>query len=77
MQIRAETLSNDQTAKLRDALFDKFRKSCPKQYINAGIAEQNMTGVAAGLAMILRAGGDIPEEYWRSMLDYSDAGTTV
>jgi transketolase len=32
------------------ALFDKFRKSCPKQYINAGIAEQNMIGMAAGLA---------------------------
>jgi transketolase len=32
------------------ALFDAFRKECPKQYINAGIAEQNMVGLAAGLA---------------------------
>lgn len=32
------------------ALFDEFRKQCPKQYINAGIAEQNMVGMAAGLA---------------------------
>ncbi|RYG09689.1 MAG: transketolase, partial [Burkholderiales bacterium] len=32
------------------ALFDAFRKTCPDQYINAGIAEQNMVGVAAGLA---------------------------
>lgn len=32
------------------ALFDDFRKECPKQYINAGIAEQNMVGMAAGLA---------------------------
>lgn len=32
------------------ALFDKFRNCCPGQYINAGIAEQNMVGVAAGLA---------------------------
>jgi transketolase len=32
------------------ALFDDFRKRCPNQYINAGIAEQNMVGVAAGLA---------------------------
>jgi len=32
------------------ALFDEFRKACPDQYINAGIAEQNMIGVAAGLA---------------------------
>jgi len=32
------------------ALFDQFRKECPKQYVNAGIAEQNMVGMAAGLA---------------------------
>lgn len=32
------------------ALFDDFRKFCAKQYINAGIAEQNMVGMAAGLA---------------------------
>lgn len=32
------------------ALFDEFRHHCPSQYVNAGIAEQNMVGVAAGLA---------------------------
>jgi transketolase len=32
------------------SLFDDFRQACPKQYINAGVAEQNMVGVAAGLA---------------------------
>lgn len=32
------------------ALFDDFRRECPAQYINAGIAEQNMVGMAAGLA---------------------------
>lgn len=32
------------------ALFDEFRKVRPEQYINCGIAEQNMVGVAAGLA---------------------------
>ncbi len=32
------------------ALFDEFRHLFPEQYINAGIAEQNMVGVAAGLA---------------------------
>ncbi len=32
------------------ALFDAFRQHCPEQYINAGIAEQNMVGMAAGLA---------------------------
>ena len=32
------------------ALFNDFRRECPGQYINVGIAEQNMIGVAAGLA---------------------------
>jgi transketolase len=32
-------------------LFDKFRAKHPTRFINAGVAEQNMTGVAAGLAM--------------------------
>jgi transketolase len=32
------------------ALFDEFRQRCPDQYLNAGVAEQNMVGVAAGLA---------------------------
>lgn len=31
-------------------LFDNFRRACPAQYINAGVAEQNMVGMAAGLA---------------------------
>ncbi len=34
------------------ALFDEFRKACPDQFINAGIAEQNMVGMAAGLARV-------------------------
>ena len=34
------------------ALFDEFRKIIPNQYINAGIAEQNMVGMAAGLARV-------------------------
>src|SRR5438093_7902351 len=32
------------------SLFDEFRRECPGQYLNAGVAEQNMVGVAAGLA---------------------------
>src|SRR5207245_6897776 len=32
------------------SLFDEFRHRCPGQYLNAGVAEQNMVGVAAGLA---------------------------
>ena len=34
------------------ALFDDFRTLCPGQYINAGIAEQNMVGMASGLARL-------------------------
>jgi transketolase len=32
------------------SLFDEFRRACPQQYLNAGVAEQNMVGMAAGLA---------------------------
>jgi transketolase len=32
------------------ALFDDIRRECPDQYLNAGVAEQNLIGVAAGLA---------------------------
>lgn len=32
------------------ALFDAFRAAHPDRYVNAGIAEQNMVGMAAGLA---------------------------
>ncbi|MDZ4762502.1 MAG: transketolase C-terminal domain-containing protein [Alphaproteobacteria bacterium] len=32
-------------------LFDKFKDAHPQRFINCGVAEQNMTGVAAGLAM--------------------------
>jgi transketolase len=30
---------------------EQFAKRFPKQYLNAGVAEQNMTGIAAGLAL--------------------------
>jgi transketolase len=32
-------------------LFDKFKGAHPERFINCGVAEQNMTGLAAGLAM--------------------------
>jgi len=32
------------------ALFDRFRQHCPDRFINCGVAEQNMVGIAAGLA---------------------------
>jgi transketolase len=34
------------------ALFDEFRKHCPDQFINCGVAEQNMVGMSAGLAQV-------------------------
>ena len=30
---------------------DNFKNNFPKQFLNAGVAEQNMTGIAAGMAM--------------------------
>lgn len=38
------------TADLGYVVLDDFRRKCPNQYINVGIAEQNMTSLAAGLA---------------------------
>ena len=32
-------------------VLDEFRKELPKQFINAGISEQNAVSVAAGLSM--------------------------
>lgn len=39
------------TADLGFSVFEEFIEKLPKQYLNAGVAEQNMTGVAAGMAM--------------------------
>ena len=39
------------TGDLGFGVLDKFCKNFPKQFINAGISEQNMAGVAAGMAL--------------------------
>lgn len=39
------------TADLGFSVFEEFMETLPSQYFNMGIAEQNMAGVAAGLAM--------------------------
>lgn len=39
--------------------FLEFQKKAPKRFINAGLAEQNMTGLAAGLAL----SGKVPITY--------------
>ena len=39
------------TADLGFGIFEEFSEKFPKQFINIGIAEQNMIGVASGLAM--------------------------
>ena len=38
------------TGDLGYVVLDKFRQACPDRYINVGIAEQNMTALAAGMA---------------------------
>jgi transketolase len=40
-------------------LFDEFKKKCPSQFYNCGVAENNMVGVASGLAKL----GFIPFVY--------------
>ncbi len=39
------------TGDLGFGVLDKFANDFPKQFINAGVAEQNMTGLATGLAL--------------------------
>jgi transketolase len=39
------------TADLGFGVLDDFRHRCPRQFLNAGIAEQNMIGLATGLAL--------------------------
>jgi transketolase len=39
------------TADLGFSVFEKFMTEIPKQYLNVGISEQNMAGMAAGMAM--------------------------
>ncbi len=47
------------TGDLGYSVLEPFQKKFPERFINAGIAEQNMTGVAAGLAL----SGKIPFTY--------------
>src|SRR6185437_4851159 len=44
---RVVMLSGD----IGNRLFDKFKDKCPTRFFNCGVAEQNMMGFAAGLAM--------------------------
>lgn len=39
------------TGDLGFGVLEEFEKNYPKQFLNAGVAEQNMTGLAAGLAL--------------------------
>ena len=56
IQTLSELAGNDRdimllTADLGFKLFDPFRAAYPKQFVNMGLAEQNMIGVAAGLGL--------------------------
>ena len=39
------------TGDLGYTVLERFRDRFPARFVNAGVAEQNMTGVAAGLAL--------------------------
>jgi len=39
------------TGDLGFGVFNEYRQRFPRQFINAGVAEQNMTGIATGLAL--------------------------
>ena len=74
------------TGDLGFGVFDDFRKQFPDQFINAGIAEQNMMGLATGLAMegykvFTYSIGNFPTlrclEQLRNDTIYHDANVTV
>jgi transketolase len=44
---RVVLLSGD----IGNKLFDRFKERFPKRFYNCGVAEQNMIGVAAGMAL--------------------------
>ncbi len=39
------------TGDLGFSVFEEFQKNYPRQYLNPGVAEQSLTGIAAGLAL--------------------------
>ena len=39
------------TGELGFGIFEEFAKRFPKQFLNVGVAEQNLTGVATGLVL--------------------------
>ena len=39
------------TGDLGHGLFEEYSRRLPKQFLNVGVAEQNMIGVATGMAM--------------------------
>ncbi len=39
------------TADLGFGTFDRISEQCPRQFLNVGVAEQNMVGIATGLAL--------------------------
>lgn len=53
--LRQKAITNSNTLLITGDLgfgvMDRYRETLPKQFINAGVAEQNMTGLATGLAM--------------------------
>ena len=47
MDERIVLLSGD----IGNRLFNNFKRECPNRFVNCGVAEANITGMAAGMAM--------------------------
>lgn len=74
------------TGDLGFGVFEEFEECFPKQFINVGVAEQNMTGVATGLALegkkvFTYSIGNFPTlrclEQIRNDAGYHDANITI
>ena len=74
------------TADLGFGVFEDFESQFPGQYFNVGVAEQNMTGLAAGLALegkkvVTYSIGNFPTlrclEQIRNDICYHDLNVTI
>ena len=74
------------TADLGFGIFDNFRSNCGDQFLNVGICEQNMVGVASGMAIdgwtpILYSIGNFPTmrclEQIRNLLCYHECKSII
>lgn len=64
------------TGDLGFGVLDGFEQRFPRQYLNAGVAEQNMTGLATGIASRAASSSHIRSRISRRFAASSNCATT-